>query len=302
MANQKIQEYNEKLVENNINIGIVEYVKNLNGHFYNINIDFIDDFIDMVDKDECCIPHEYLTKYGVTQMTGGSSDVKRILISHSSVEGKDHIVQVSTNAEKKEKITYILHPIIFKKILIRSRNTDIFADYYLLLEMCIKYYNDYQNMLLKKKIEEDNKIKLLLLNETETLDNFTIFRCDEDTLFVRKNPHNKGYIITKHDYDEYPYVMINGSNKNVTKILNACKIKHENMILKIRCPSHLNFVRKIKEVLGDKFERMSADYEDELDSNATRTSNTRFFKLNGIAEEKFIDAIEKLHSSRGSIF
>ena len=87
-------------------------------------------------------------------MTGGSSDVKRILISHSSVEGKDHIMQISSKAEQKGKITYILHPIIFKKILIRSRNTDIFADYYLLLEMCIKSLNrvEFKSELNVKKI------------------------------------------------------------------------------------------------------------------------------------------------------
>ena len=300
MANQKIQEYNEKLVENNINIGIIEYVKNLNGHFYNINIDFIDDFIDMVDKDECCIPHDYLIKYGVLTNIDTSATVKRILEQYDlSGFRPDEYYTVVQRDPVTHKNDYFIHPLLFKMILIRSKNTTVFAKYYLLLEMCIKYYNDFQQLLLERKIEEDNKIKLLLLNESETLDNFTIFRCDEDTLFVRKNPHNKGYIITKHDYDEYPYVMINGSSKNVTKILNACKIKHENMILKLRCPSHLNFVRKIKEVLGDKFERMSADYEDELDNNTTRTSNTRFFKLNGVTEEQFIQAIEKVHDSRG---
>ena len=41
MQNQ-IKEFNEKLVENNIDIGIIEYVKSLNAQYYNINIDFIE--------------------------------------------------------------------------------------------------------------------------------------------------------------------------------------------------------------------------------------------------------------------
>ena len=50
------------------------------------------------------------------------------------------------------KNEYYLHPRAFKKCLMRSRNTNIYADYYLLLEECIKYFNDYQIELNKKYI------------------------------------------------------------------------------------------------------------------------------------------------------
>ena len=206
--------------------------------------------------------------------------------NNMSVEGVDHIIQLSFTAENREKITYILHPIIFKKILIRSKNTDKYADYYLLLEMCIKYYNDYYQLKLKKRIEEDNKIKLLLLTESETMDNFTVYKTDQDTLFVRKNPYAKGYIYTEHDYERYPYALINGSNKNVAKIIKACKIKQSNQIVKIKCPSYTNFLKKIKELLGDKFERKTTEYEDELENDMTKTSVTRFFKLKNISEDE----------------
>ena len=129
MQSQKIKEFNEKLVENNIDIGIVDYVKTLNEQFYNINISFIDDFIELVDKDICCIPHTFLKRYGVTQLTAGSCDVKKILNNNNGVEKIDYMVELSQTAEHQDQITYILHPTIFKKILIRSRNTDKFADY-----------------------------------------------------------------------------------------------------------------------------------------------------------------------------
>ena len=209
------------------------------------------------------------------------------------------MVNVSRTADEREQIIYVLHPIIFKKILIRSRNTDKFANYYLLLEMCIKYYNDYYQLKLKKRIEEDNKIKLLLLTESETLDNFTIYRCDQDTLYVRKNPHGKGLIYTHHDYEEYPYALINGSNKNVAKIIKLCNIKENNKVIRLKCPSYNNFIKKIREIMSDKFERKITEYEDCADDNTSRTSVTRFFKLNNIIEDEFIKELNKIHVSRG---
>ena len=299
MQNQ-IKEFNEQLVENNIDIDIIDYVKNINEQFFKINISFIDDFIDLVDKDHCCIPHEFLKKYGVTQMTAGSSDVKKILNNNSSIDGIDHMILLSRTADEREQITYILHPTIFKKILIRSRNTDKFADYYLLLEKCMKHYNDYYQLKLKKKISDDNKIKLLLLTESETLDNFSIYKCDEDTMYLRKNPHAKGFISTAHDYEEFPYALINGSNKNVNKIIKACNIKPENRLVRIKCPSYTNFVKKVREVLGDKFIRKISEYEDSLDNNTSRVSVTRFFRIINITEENFLNEINILHLSRGN--
>ena len=299
MTQQKIQEFNQQLVDNKIDISIIDYVKTINDQYYNIDIDFIDSFISLVDKDECCISHDFLKTLGITQLLGGSSDVKKILHINNGVEGTDYMVDLSIKADHQQQTTYVLHPLIFKKILIRSRNTDKYANYYLLLEMCIKYYNDYYQLKLKKRIEEDNKIKLLLLTESETLDNFTIHKCDKDTLYVRKDQHNKGYITTHHDYETYPYVFINGSTKNVNKMKRVCKIKTENAIIKLRCPSHLNFTKKIKEIMGDKFDRQCTEYED--CENNTRTSVTRFFKLINIDENEFIEKIKEIHSSRGQI-
>jgi hypothetical protein len=51
-----ILEYNIYLVNNKININIIEYVKEVNKLKYNIDIDFIDEFIELVSKDDCCIP------------------------------------------------------------------------------------------------------------------------------------------------------------------------------------------------------------------------------------------------------
>jgi hypothetical protein len=50
------------------------------------------------------------------------------------------------------KNEYYLHPRAFKLYLMRSKNKKEYAYYYLLLEECIKYFNDYQIELNKKYI------------------------------------------------------------------------------------------------------------------------------------------------------
>ena len=47
-----INEYNTYLVENQVNINIIDYVKEVNKLKYNIDISFIDEFIELVSKDE----------------------------------------------------------------------------------------------------------------------------------------------------------------------------------------------------------------------------------------------------------
>ena len=47
-----IEEYNNYLVENQVNINIIDYVKEINKLKYNIDISFIDEFIELVSKNE----------------------------------------------------------------------------------------------------------------------------------------------------------------------------------------------------------------------------------------------------------
>ena len=65
MTQQEIQAYNQKLVNGNEVITIIEYVKKLNDTFYHIDISFIDDFIELVNKEGFIIHHYMLFKYEV---------------------------------------------------------------------------------------------------------------------------------------------------------------------------------------------------------------------------------------------
>ena len=46
-----IIKFNNDLIESKRNINIIDYVKEINKLSYNIDIDFIDEFIELVEKD-----------------------------------------------------------------------------------------------------------------------------------------------------------------------------------------------------------------------------------------------------------
>jgi hypothetical protein len=89
----------------------------------------------------------------------------------------------------------------------RSKNTKIYAKYYLLLEKCIKYYNDYQlelnrkfNIKLKLKIEKKD-IKIDKLEEK-------INKILEDNKIMLEN--NKKIL---DDNKNLEVLLINSNNK-----------------------------------------------------------------------------------------
>ena len=161
-----IEVYNEYLVNLQENVNIIEYVKTVNKIKYKIDIDFIDEFIELVNSDDFCIYHDMLFKYGVITENISTTNIKRVLDQYElkiNIDYKtNNNVCFNKSAGRGNKNEYILTPHAFKICLIRSRNTKKYMHYYLLLEECIKHYNDYQNKLKEKyiisykiKIEED---------------------------------------------------------------------------------------------------------------------------------------------------
>ena len=146
-----IQEYNSNLIENQVSINIIDYVKQVNKLSYNIDITFIDEFIELVDKNDCCIHHNMLVKYGIIILNKGSTDIKRLLEQNNFIENEDYqvrnVADLRPQGGSSIKNEYYLHPRAFKMSLMRSKNKKVYARYYLLLEECIKYYNDYQTLL-----------------------------------------------------------------------------------------------------------------------------------------------------------
>ena len=111
-----------------------------------------------------------LEKYGILSLKNGTNNIKRLLEQNNFIENKDYqllnVGELRSRGGTTNKNEYYLHPRAFKMCLMRSLKTREYAYYYILLEECIKYFNDYQNELnkkylikLKNKIEKkDNKI------------------------------------------------------------------------------------------------------------------------------------------------
>ena len=153
----------------------------------------------MVDKDECCIHHDMLIKYGVLSLTSGTADVKRI-IDQQKIESDTSAVRITADISKSNhlKNNYYFHQRLFKLILIRSRNNDTYAKYYIFLEEAIKHYSDFQIMKLQDKLNKTKTISILNLIDKDTLDRF----------IMAKNISNK----------EYPYLNIRGQERHIRKV------------------------------------------------------------------------------------
>ena len=97
-----------------------------------------------------------LQKYGISNLKGTTNDIKKLLEQNNFIENEDfnlrNFSQVRENRGTVMKNEYYLHPRAFKICLIRSLKTKKYAKYYLLLEECIKYFNDYQDKLKEKYI------------------------------------------------------------------------------------------------------------------------------------------------------
>ena len=101
-----------------------------------------------------------------------------------------NVVGFNISAGRGNKNEYNLTSQAFKVCLIRSKNTKKYMHYYLLLEECIKYYNDFQNKLKEKyiiiyriKIEENNNEISSLKERMDSIiqSNKEILKMNEET-------------------------------------------------------------------------------------------------------------------------
>ena len=78
------ENYIRTLLVKNPKINIIDFAKQYNPLTKNIDVSFIDQFLSMVERDDFCIHHDMLHLYGVSSLTGGSGDIKNLLIKTSS--------------------------------------------------------------------------------------------------------------------------------------------------------------------------------------------------------------------------
>ena len=227
----QIQNLNQKIIDEKVEINIVDYVKLLNYEVYHIDISFIDDFINLVDKDECCVHHDMLYKYGVLTKRNSTHDTLRI-IENQKLETETNLfscrpcINAHLTESHQAKNEYFLPPRLFKLILIRSRNNDTYAKYYIFLEEAIKHYSDFQVMKPEDKVNKKSTISILNLIDKDTLDRFV----------MAKNISNK----------EYPYLNIRGQERHIRKVMKKCEIPESDILIDLNVPHAINFLINVK--------------------------------------------------------
>ena len=125
MANQEmISNLNASLVKEQPDIKIIDYVKLLNEKILNIDISFIDDFIDLIGNDGFIINHEMLFKYEILTKAETTHIVLRMLENNNLEDGIDYTYQLARVDEgRTEKKTYMLTSDVFKMLCMRSLKT-----------------------------------------------------------------------------------------------------------------------------------------------------------------------------------
>ena len=175
-ANTTVVEFNTSIVKGNVlGVKLEEYFDKYKAVFRREDESYDDEFEDyflslVYTADDFCVHHDDLIKYGVITPTQTSGNIKTLLTStHRFKEGIDFIVHVETVNEgkngRKNKNVYTMKPRVFKKCLVRSRNTSKYADYYMNLEEVHAHYKDYQKMYsdyeksgLIKEVKEQRQI------------------------------------------------------------------------------------------------------------------------------------------------
>ena len=163
----KILELNRNLLsqerKENEEMTIAEYMENVR-LMYNIDFSFTRDFVSLVNRNDFCIDADLLKQYGILSNMSSSSHTLKLLVRANAIKGRDYITH-EENIDKVRKVKYFLTPTFFKKLLIRTVSTDQYADYYLLLEKSVYFYQIYQ---LERKVQSTERLlSCLRLKEEE---------------------------------------------------------------------------------------------------------------------------------------
>ena len=153
----------------------------------------------------------------------------------------------------------------------RSKNTDKYADYYILLEKAVKYYNDYQILKLQNKIDKlENTLKdrVIVPSCKSKIENLVIVYLEEEP--------------------EFQYYVIRGQIPHIRKQLRRLNKTEEDIIAAVDTPNSVDLWINIKDELDEhlKLDKMVAN---------NKIMNTGYFQLQGISEKEFIRRINQIN-------
>jgi uncharacterized coiled-coil protein SlyX len=168
---RQMEEFNINLVNNLNNLQFKEYFDFAkNSCFNDINLDFMEELMQIArSKYLYVVDHTELQRFGVLTSIKTSNNILRCLNSYFMKPDRDYIVHKSSSKRKQggglAKNEYFLTQAAFKKLLMRAENCEQYADYYVLLELVISYYNEYRLMYAERLIQDRDNI-IVQLNST----------------------------------------------------------------------------------------------------------------------------------------
>ena len=189
----------------------------------------------------------------------------------------------------------MLKPEIFKMLLIRSKKTRKYAEYYILLESAIKYFSDYQILKLNKKIN------LICGNRVLDLEN----QDKKERLVIIKlcNP----LVFNKIVYD---YQVFRGQTKRISDLLqelnddfeilidiNTCHANNLFNAVKEQMKGNIIFLKKYLYIVDGKCVEWSYE-SDDMKNKYNHVSINSKISLCGITEKTFIHTINLINSQR----
>ena len=153
----KMKKFNTALVTSGKDITVRQYVRVIAERVYKMDVGFMEENIEyIIKRGEFCVPHTKLIETGVITIDDTSKVLKLLKVTRKFKEGVDYICKVAEEGKKKGKPqkTYTLTPKAYRMCLMRSRNSDKYAEYYCLLEDAIHYYSEYQVTRHNGEIED----------------------------------------------------------------------------------------------------------------------------------------------------
>ena len=111
-----------------------------------------------------------LEKYGVLKIKDSNYVLKKIkdfyLVENMDYKKVSPKVRVNLSLGGRPSNEYLLSPYAFKLCLMRSQNTRKYANYFLLLEDCVKYFNDFH---LERNLMYRVSLKRLVKQKEKTI-------------------------------------------------------------------------------------------------------------------------------------
>ena len=241
--NDTITEYNKNLANSNRDIILMDYIKDVhNKYFQFIDIDFMNDFMNIVSHNNIWVNSDMMYKYGIMNDVGKKSTrIKQFLTDLGFKEGihfRGEILHTSSKGGNTHQIIYEINPIVFKIALMRSQKTFKFAIYFIYLELCVYYYNQFQIVFKEStimQIKNNTEVMLAELRNSYNKAEEARRRAEDnqnkllekiDKLEKKLEEKSKKILDKQEKLDRRTELLVNKSSRSVMQTRYKCDQEH----------------------------------------------------------------------------